>query len=290
MKNFNRRYGSGVLILFLVFLVLLTFLFLVEQIKKKPYPEKKPTPLERKFITPGKKKILPEVIPEKAGAGEIAIILDDVGWNPDIVSQIKRIPVPLTLAILPDSPFGLKIAKQLSGRPGVELILHIPLEPERTNSETLLLDGFLTVKMDDEQIRDKFNDYLARFGSYIVGVNNHMGSKFTKDQEKMAVLLEEIKKKKLVYIDSLTTQKSVGYTEAKKMGIKTARRDVFLDNSPDREKIIQGLIMTGEIARNKGTAVAIGHARTNTLKILEEKLPEMLKEGYRFVPVTKLTR
>lgn len=290
MKGPLKKHGTGILILFLVFLILLTSLFLIEQIIGKSYPKKKSIPFETEPFPQDKKKILPETQHIPTALGEIAIILDDVGWNPDIVAQVKKIPIPLTLAILPDSPFGLKIARQLSGSPNIELFLHIPLEPEKTNTESLLSEDFLSVLMDNEELKNRFNKYLEKFSPYIVGVNNHMGSKFTKNQEKMEVLLKEIKEKKLVYIDSLTTEKSFGYIEAKKMGIKTARRDVFLDNSTVREEIIQNLLKAGEIAKNRGTAVAIGHARTNTLKVLEEKIPEMLKDGYRFIPATKITR
>ncbi len=286
MKKFINKRGSGLLILFLIFLILLTCLFITEQIKKKPYPEKIVT--EKKIIAPEKKEISYEGTSSKKG--KIAIILDDVGWNPDITVHIKRIQVPLTLAILPDSPFGLRIAKNLSGKQNIELLLHIPLEPERTDSDTSISGSFLTVSMDDDEIKNRIDEYFEKFGPYIVGINNHMGSKFTQNQEKMDLLLKEIKEKKLIYVDSLTTQKSIGYSEAKKIGVRSIKRDIFLDNSSEPEEIVQGLLMAGKIAKKKGSAVAIGHARANTLKVLEEKLPEMLKEGYSFVSITQITR
>jgi polysaccharide deacetylase 2 family uncharacterized protein YibQ len=286
MKKNSHRGNTGILVLFLVFAVLLTSLFILEEWKKKGKPLKLP-----ELPAPEQPVKIKEKLQEKfKGAGRIALIIDDVGWNPDIVGQVKRIQTPMTLAILPDSPFGLKIAKELSKKQGIDLILHIPLEPECTNTNTKLLQGCLTTRMDNEELKLKIDTYIDRFSPYIVGVNHHMGSKFTTNEEKMEVLLKEIKEKNLVYIDSLTSTKSVGYTMAEKMGIKTARRDVFIDNSSDYEQICKTLDEVANIAREKGTVIAIGHARTNTIKALEEKIPELKEQGYQFVPISKVVR
>ncbi len=290
MRYITNKGTTVPLILFLVFSILLTCLFLIEDIREKAYIQKKSgSPTEG--FGPGETKISPEIFTTAPKVeAQIVIILDDVGWNPDIVSFVKKIPVPLTLAVLPDSPFGLKIAKQLSGKQNIEILLHLPLEPDNVTSETLIAQNFLSTTMDKEELTNRLDDYFGKFGPYIVGVNNHMGSKFTRDQEKMEILLKEIKEKKLIFVDSLTTSKSVGYREAKKMQIKTAKRDIFLDNSSDPESIVKGLLLAGKIAKEKGSAIAIGHAKTVTMQVLEEKLPEMVKEGYNFVFATALAR
>lgn len=282
----NRR-GTGILILALVFLILLTLLYIIEEINKKT-AVKPPVATREKKISTEKKTELPEfVLGKKQGHGRIAIILDDVGWNPDIIGKIKKIDVPLTLSILPDSPFGLKIAQQMSGEKNVDIFLHIPLEPESSMTETNLAQNFLTTKMSNKQIEEKIDDYFARFGPYITGVNNHMGSKFTTDREKMEILLRKIKEQKLVYVDSLTSKKSVGYTLAREMGVPSTKRDIFLDNSSEYSEISRNLEEAAKIAEQKGVVVAIGHARTNTLKVLEEKIPELKKQGYQFIPISE---
>ncbi|HOK80703.1 MAG TPA: divergent polysaccharide deacetylase family protein [bacterium] len=288
MKKNCAKHGSGVLILFLVFLILLTGLFLLEEIKNKSLSFKlhKEGPIEKHIKTEEKK--LPAILPGKLrGAGQIALILDDVGWNPDITNHLKKIQIPITLAILPDSPFGYQIAKQMANKPDVELLLHIPLEPENLNSETKIATGFLTTSMENEELKEKMDGYLKKFEPYIVGINHHMGSKFTADQEKMAVILEEIKEKKLVYVDSLTSKNSVGYTLARQMGIKTGKRDVFIDNSNEPDQISRSLEKALLLAKENGTAIVIGHARITTLKFLEDKIPEIKNEGYTFIPITK---
>lgn len=285
--NFFNKKGIGTLILFLVFLILLTVIFFLEEIKKPSLPKKQKPSVEKSFLQK-KEKTLHEPIPKKPETyGKVALIIDDVGWNPDVVTSIKRINAPLTLAILPDSPFGLKIAKQISNNKNVEILLHIPLEPESVSENTRISQDFLTTKMNDETIKQKTDDYLTKFSPYISGVNHHMGSKFTKDTEKMESFLEKIKEKKLVYIDSLTTKDSVGYSLAKKLGIPAGKRDVFIDNSADYDEISKSLENAAKMSIQKGTVIAICHARQQTLKVLEDKIPQLKNQGYKFILISE---
>lgn len=282
-----------IVILFLVLLILLTILFLIEEIKKQR-PQKKVNEIthEEKIKVEKEKEIENCVpLPKKRQCGKIALIIDDVGWNPEIVSKITKLNVPLTLAILPDSPFGLKIAQQLSGRKNLEMILHVPLEPEvNSSSETRLMQGFLTISMSNEEINKKIDEYFEKFGPYITGVNHHMGSRFTTDKEKMEILLQKIKEKKLIYVDSLTAKESVGYLLAKDMGIPSTKRDIFIDGSSEHSEIANCLEKAAKIASQKGMVVAIGHARTSTFTVLEQKIPELKEQGYQFLLISQVIK
>ncbi|MCM8763936.1 MAG: divergent polysaccharide deacetylase family protein [Candidatus Omnitrophica bacterium] len=291
----NRKYvsknGAGILILFLVFLILLTLLFLVQEGKKRETVIETHKPVKKKFFAKTEEKLIQQpFFKETKPGGKIALIIDDVGWNPDISTWIKKINVPLTLAILPDSPFGLKIAQQVSNDENIEVILHIPLEPENAGDETRISKTYLTIAMSNEQIAEKFDEYMKKFAPYVCGVNNHMGSKFTTNREKMGALLQKIKEKKLVYIDSLTTNKSIGYTLARQMGIPAGKRDIFLDNPADYPDIFITLETAAKMAARKGMVIAIGHARTTTLKAIENKIPELIRQGYQFIPITQATQ
>jgi hypothetical protein len=165
----------------------------------------------------------------------------------------------------------------------------LPLEP-KSNGQMKVTGDFLTTRMDDDAIRNKFNSYVHQFSPYVVGVNNHMGSAFTVQTDKMDVLLAEIKNKRLFFVDSCTAPGSVGYREAQKLGVRTAKRDLFLDNDESRDKIIEELGQLKRLAFEKGQAIAICHAHRVTLKVLEENLPKIQQEGCRFVFVSQMTR
>ncbi|MCM8815247.1 MAG: divergent polysaccharide deacetylase family protein [Candidatus Omnitrophica bacterium] len=287
-KKASNRKGSGVLILLLVFLILVTFLFILQEVKEKKPQIKTYKPGKEEILQETEEKLIQKPSFKKAVRGaKIALILDDAGWNPDVITWVKKIKVPLTLAILPESPFGLQIAKQIASLENTEAILHIPLEPENTRDETKASQEYLTTKMTNEEIVEKLEQYMKKFESYVCGVNHHMGSRFTANKEKMEVFLQKIKERNLLYIDSLTTSNSTGYTLARQMGIPAARRDIFIDNPAEYGEIIKTLDAAAKIAEKKGMVIAIGHVRTTTLKALNDKVPELERRGFQFIPVTQ---
>lgn len=125
----------------------------------------------------------------------------------------------------------------------------------------------LSVASGPEKLRRQLTDILGRFGGY-TGVNNHMGSKFTRDRERMDIVVSELKRRGLYFLDSRTSGSSVDAAAAADAGIAYATRDVFLDHAPDRKKILARIAETERIARQTGQVIAIGHPRTATMKAI----------------------
>ncbi len=90
--------GSGILIMFLILVVLLTFLFLMEEMKKQG-PVTRPPEGTKGNVKTEEKKEIKDSIPSdiEKHSGQIALIIDDVGWNPEITTWVKRFNIPLTL-------------------------------------------------------------------------------------------------------------------------------------------------------------------------------------------------
>jgi polysaccharide deacetylase 2 family uncharacterized protein YibQ len=271
------------LILFLILCILIVGFKILEQLQKSKKIEKKEI---TKLYPPEIKPTIPEKIEKKVKkVGEVAIIIDDVGWNLSIIKEIEKINKPLTLSILPKAPYSKKILDELKDK-NYELILHIPLEPSPPSQ--CLDKGLIKVDMNEEEIKEVFEDDVKEFLPYVKGINNHMGSLYTINEEKMRILLENIKEKNLFFVDSLTNSKSCGYKIAKELGIKTGKRDVFLDISNDPENINKKIDELLEIAKEKGSAIAIGHAKKETINILKERISDFDENGIKIVPVSKL--
>ena len=143
--------------------------------------------------------------------------------------------------------------------------------------------------MSEEEIRQTVRDCIFNF-PYIIGVNNHMGSKITEDREIMEIVLEEIKKYNLFFIDSVTTKDSIAYEVAREMEIKSAVRSVFLDNENDMDYIKGQILEVQKTALREGEAIAIGHSRINTFYVLKRMVPELIKAGIEIVPVSELVK
>ena len=174
---------------------------------------------------------------------------------------------------------------RLAFEKGKETLLHLPMEPN-AYPETDPGPGALLTRMSDEEIQNILERDLEAFPR-VTGVNNHMGSHFTEDRDKMAVVLKTIKGKKLFFLDSRTTPKSVVLSVASQLGVKAIPRDIFLDNVLEGEAIGRQLDRLILLAQERGSAVACGHPYPQTLQAIREKMPD-LRDKVRLVPLSRL--
>ena len=125
------------------------------------------------------------------------------------------------------------------------------------------------------------------------GVNNHMGSAVMEDANTLGCVLDVVREKGGVFVDSVTTAESKCDTLAGEKGVPLLERDVFLDSTTEKSVVEERLREAADIAKTKGSAVAIGHVGPEggvlTAKVLAEMAPELEKEGIRFVTVSELT-
>jgi polysaccharide deacetylase 2 family uncharacterized protein YibQ len=117
-----------------------------------------------------------------------------------------------------------------------------------------------------------------------------MGSEFTEQEEQMTTVLQVLKKNNLFFIDSITSPESAGIMVAQKLGVKSARRNVFLDNEQERGYILGQLNQAVKQARKNGSAIAICHPHPATISALATALPDLAGQGVRLVPVSQLIR
>lgn len=214
----------------------------------------------------------------------VAIIIDDLGYDRGLARAFASLDIPVSLSVLPMAPRTADIAAEAC-RTGCELMLHLPMEPK--GYPTLNPGpGALLSTMEAREIRDLVRRHLAEVPE-AVGVNNHMGSYFTEQGDKMAVVLGELHRKGLFFVDSKTTARSVAYDMARNMGVPAAKRSVFLDNDPASRAVgIQVERLVG-VARHRGEAVGIAHPFSGTLEALKRE-SRKLSEHVEIVTVSEL--
>ena len=217
----------------------------------------------------------------------MAVVLDDWGYNRTHCKYLEAINVPLGVAILPELPYSTEVIACAKAA-GKEPMLHLPMEPHK------LVDKYppkylLTTEMSVATLKTLLANILKDMPG-IVGVNNHMGSKATEDAVLMKTVLEELKKRGLFFVDSFTSEQSVGADVAKNLKIKIVRRDVFLDNRNERGAIEWQFAAAVRLAKKKGYALVIGHDRELTLKIIKEQTDKLRQEGIEFLPVKEYIR
>ena len=71
-------------------------------------------------------------------------------------------------------------------------------------------------------------------------------------------------------------------------GVPTARRNIFLDNDDDEEKITKQLMKLVRKSERDGFSIGIGHVKPKTLNVLQKQIPILQKKGYKFEFVSKM--
>lgn len=217
--------------------------------------------------------------------GKIAIVIDDWGYNLNNLHILEQIKYPLTVSVLSDLNYSQIIAEELHRR-GLEIILHLPMEPYE---KVRLEQNTIMTYMDEPTIKSIIDRDLANV-PHVLGVSNHMGSKATEDLNTMGIIFKELTKRHLYFLDSLVSSKSICSDLANKMHLLFAKRDIFLDNKEEPEYIRKQIYKLKIKAKVYGQAIGIGHDRAITLDVLKDVMPELEKEGYRFVFVSELVR
>ena len=149
--------------------------------------------------------------------------------------------------------------------------------------------GALLVRYKELELRELLDSALGKFPNFI-GVNNHMGSRFTADLSSMRFLLSDLNKKGYLFLDSVTTSRSVAVKVGKVLDMPIVSRDVFLDDINSEKEVLLRLRQTELIAKKTGTAIAIGHPRRVTLKVLKRWMKSLKKKKIELAPLTTIAK
>jgi polysaccharide deacetylase 2 family uncharacterized protein YibQ len=209
----------------------------------------------------------PEPAEPAATAGRLVIIIDDLGESMTTARRLADLPFKVTFSVLPHNTKARQVA-QLARREGLELLMHLPCEPEGYPTKADSGPGTLKADMSEAELERLLADNFSRLPE-VDGVNNHMGSRLTKDARAMTVVLSHLKGRGKFFVDSLTTPDSSVRKVSKKLGMRYYRRHVFLDNSATEHAILLQLKKAESLAKRTGVAVAIGHPYPETLSALE---------------------
>jgi polysaccharide deacetylase 2 family uncharacterized protein YibQ len=217
----------------------------------------------------------------------LAIVIDDLGYDSRLAKRFLEIEGPLSFSVLPHGSASERIARRVH-KAGRELLLHLPMEP-KGYPEVNPGVGALLVDMPDVQFVKTLRKNLDSI-PYISGVNNHMGSRLCEHEEKMRLVMQELKDRNLFFLDSRTSSETKAYSVAQQLKIPVAERDVFLDNIQSPRAIRSQMNRLIQSARLKGMAIGIAHPHEVTLGVLKEVIPNLAGNGVELVPVSEIVQ
>jgi polysaccharide deacetylase 2 family uncharacterized protein YibQ len=218
--------------------------------------------------------------------GSVAFVIDDAGNNLTELDPFLRIPGQITIAVLPGLPYSAEAARRIRAA-GKEVLLHQPMEAVGGQNPG---PGAIYSNMNADQIRSILKKNLEEVGP-VVGMNNHQGSKITTNQQMMEVILAFCSENNIFFLDSRTSVETAAPAAARRLGMKIAERDVFLDNEQDKESMQRFLTSGLARAQRNGTAIMIGHTWSPALApLLAEHYPRLIIEGYSIKTVGEILK
>lgn len=218
-----------------------------------------------------------------SGEPRVIIVFDDIGLDRSAFEEIMRLPGPVTLSFLPYASDVQPLITRARER-GDAVLVHLPMEPAGKADPG---PRSLKTGMSGKTLLGELEWNLSRFEGYS-GVNNHMGSRFTRDDIAMKTVLSVLAERNLFFLDSLTTGKSVAAEAGREVGARVYMRDVFLDAEAGAESVKRQLALVERIAIETGFAVAIAHPRRTTLDVIGPWLTSAPERGFRLDTVEAL--
>lgn len=276
--------------LFTATLIILIILSIAGIFYVTRFQEELPEKEQEKKIT--KKTVVPKIEKSRAPKAktapsrEVAIIIDDIGYDLNAAKALLKVDANLTFAVLPFQPHSREAAEMLH-KANREILLHLPMEPVSYPQEKPG-EGALFSDMSDEEVLLQLRKNISAV-PYAVGVNNHMGSKFMIDDQKLALIFKELRRHKLFFVDSRTSPDSRALSIAGRTGLPIAERKIFIDNNRNYNEIYNHLLNIASQDDHSPTII-IGHPYPETVRALKDAAKVMREKGVLVVPASQIVK
>ncbi len=245
--------------------------------------------VERKVTTQTVYLAKPEPVPAKAlnrFSPKIVFVIDDVGYHLRYEQLLYSAGAPLTIAILPQLDYSEHFSREARRR-GYEVILHQPMEPLGKNVDPG--PGVIKGGMRRSEV-ERVLDKNLRTVPGASGINNHMGSKATQDGQIMNWVISELKDRNMFFLDSMTSNNSMGWRTARSKGLPYLKRSVFIDNEDDAVYIANQIGKLIDKAKKEGYAIGIGHYKRKTLETIRRMAPQINRKGVQIVRLREVVK
>jgi uncharacterized protein len=254
---------------------------LVEESQYGPLP---------KVATDGRRSIDVYARPSRyavANAGDpprIAILVTGLGLPDGPAGDVlKGLPPPVSGAY---GAYGRSLQDGVTRARanGHEVLLQIPLEPNNYPTVDPGPHTLLTTLPPQENMK-RLQWLMSRYTGY-VGVTNHMGTKFEATSDAMTPVLEELKRRGLLYIDDGSVQDSTAGQIAGAIGLDFSVASVQIDPN----NVAKQLAQLEATAKERGAAIGVAKATPATVKQLADWASKLEAKGFVLVPVSAAVR
>jgi polysaccharide deacetylase 2 family uncharacterized protein YibQ len=220
----------------------------------------------------------------------LALVIEDMGSDLVQARRFATLPGTFTASVRPNVERPQRTT-EAARRDGMEVLLSLPMEP-RDYPTRNPGHGAILVDLSGREIRGRVNAALRRVGA-VTGVLTYMGQLAVEDRDVMRPVLEEVHEAGLYFVDATQSPYSTVPDLAREIGVPffvaTSASEVDAgERSVARIRIRFDDFV--EQAKRRGYGVGIVHPRDATLRVLEERLPELVREGIVVMPLTEVLK
>jgi len=264
-----------------------------------PEPEFKGIPIDAMLLETASAGKLPAIAPDgrqpwryyarpfndPMGRPRIAVVITGMGLNATASeAAIDRLPGDVTFAF---SPYA-DIARltDMARRDGHEFLISLPLEPMNYPLHDPGPYTLLTTLSERENL-GRMEWVMSRTQGY-VGLVGEFGSRFTTRSTTMLPVLEQVKKRGLMFLDAAATPESVSMRVGRDLAIPRAINDRTIDTEADRAHIVAQIAQAERQAKATGQVVLFASPHLITIDRLAEWIPTLAKKGLVLAPITAI--
>jgi hypothetical protein len=222
------------------------------------------------------------------GPPRIAILVTGLGLPGGPQADVlKGLPAPMSVAY---GAYGRSLQDGVTRAraDGHEVLLQIPLEPNNYPTVDPGPHTLLTSLPPEENMK-RLQWLMSRYAGY-VGVTNHMGAKFESVPGSFQPVLEELKRRGLLYVDDGSAKDSTAWQIANTIGLDYSVVSVQIDANQSAAEIAKQLAQLEAVARERGAAIGVVYAKAATVKQLAEWATKLEAKGIVLVPVSAAVR
>jgi uncharacterized protein len=243
-------------------------------------------PLQELVISrPGRPRHEEAVVAQQA---RIAIVLYGLGENAALAKQVLARSEPFAVAV-PATGSGREALRKAARAAGHELVLQVPMEPEKYPSVSPG-PGTLLVTMSARRIQKELHDDLQDAGE-VTAVANLMGSLATQDEAFMTAFFHELRRANVTFLHIQPVPRAVCRPLAATLGTAYDEPDATLDAEARMTRpLALENAWKGALARaeRRGHAIVLVRVTPLSAKWLDEALSARGLEGATLVPLSSV--
>ena len=219
-----------------------------------------------------------------ASRPSIAIVIGGLGFNARATTQaIDELPPEVTLSFVPYANDLQSWIDRARAR-GHEVMLELPMEPfdpeaDDTGPQTLLASA------PPQQNAQRLLQLLSKGAGYF-GVTNYQGARFATSGQASQPIVQELRRRGLVFITSGIGQRTALSVEAQRAGLPTTAADRIIDARREADAIDEQLLNLEALALQNQSAIGAGFAYPVTMEQVGRWARDIETRGYQLAPAS----